>query len=205
MRVPRQIQHTQFQQGHHRQVANLAGTSNYPETRIEGDFVKRIVASLALPLGWLSIGCGHAQVKPSTHTLQLTWQAPANGGTPPYSYIMSRITLQAGSSTCPAANTTAPNYTPLNSSAPVSSLAYTDTSASGLTVCYIVQAQDSAKAVGNPSNTAGPYVVPTIPGTPVTLGGSVTASLDMPQPALPKPSAGPDAPAVVAKLEGRLR
>jgi hypothetical protein len=167
--------------------------------------VKRIVASLALTLGWLSIGCGHAQVTPTTHSVAMTWGATTSGGTAPYSYIMSRITLQAGASTCPAANTTAPNYTPLNSSAPVSSLSYTDTAASGLTVCYIVQAQDSAKAVGNPSNTAGPYVVPTIPGTPVTLGGSVTASLDMPQPALPKPSAGSDAPSVVAKLEGRLR
>jgi hypothetical protein len=148
-----------------------------------------------------AVGC-HAQVPPTTHTVALTWTAPTSGGTPPYSYIMSRITLTTGTSTCPAVNVTTPNYGPLNSSSPVTPTSYTDTTATG-TVCYTVQTEDSVKAIGNPSNTAGPFVLPTNPSQPVTLGGAVTA--DLQQPALPKPSEGPDAPKVVAKLEGRIR
>lgn len=161
--------------------------------------MKRLIASLALTLGWISIGC-HAQMPVTTHTVALTWTATSSGGTAPYVYIMSRITLSTGTSTCPAVNYATPNYTPLNSSSPVTATSYTDTTATG-TVCFIVQAQDSVKAISNASNTAGPLVLPTNPTSPVTLGGAVTA--DLQQPALPKPSA--DAPPVVAKLEGRIR
>jgi opacity protein-like surface antigen len=159
---------------------------------------KMLVALTAVAA--LAVGC-HAQVPPTTHTVALTWTATSSGGTPPYSYIMSRISLTTGTSACPAVNYATPNYTPLNSSAPTSGTAYTDSAAQG-TVCYVVQAQDSAKTVGNASNTAGPLVVPGNPAAPVTLGGSVTAALQ--QPALPKPSGGADAPPVVAKLEGKV-
>jgi hypothetical protein len=144
-------------------------------------------------------GCAHSQVPPTTHTVALTWTAPTSGGTPPYAYIMSRVTLTTGTSACPAVNYTTPNYTPLNSATPVSATNYTDTTASG-TVCFVVQAQDSLKAVGNASNTAGPLVMPTNPSAPVTLGGVVTG--DLKQPALPLPSE--DAPPVVAKLEAHI-
>lgn len=161
--------------------------------------MKRLL--LLSTLSILSVGC-HAQMPPTTHTVALTWTAPSSGGTPPYVYIMSRITLTSGATACPAVNYVTPNYTPLNSSTPVSATSYTDTTATA-TVCFVVQAQDSAKAIGNASNTAGPYVLPTNPTAPVTLGGAVTA--DLQQPALPLPSQGADAPPVVAKLEGHIR
>lgn len=163
--------------------------------------MRKMLVAVAVVVVGFAVGC-HAQVPPTTHTVALTWTAPTGGGTPPYSYIMSRITLPTGATACPAANMTTPNYAPLNSSSPVTPTSYTDTTATG-TVCYVVQTQDSVKAIGNPSNTAGPLVMPTNPNAPVTLGGSVTA--DLQQPALPKPTEGPDAPKTVAKLEARIR
>jgi hypothetical protein len=157
---------------------------------------------VALTVVMACVGCAHSQVPPTTHTVALTWTATSSGGTAPYSYIMSRITLTTGTKSCPAVNYATPNYSPLNSSSPVSGTSFTDTGATG-TVCYVVQAQDSVKAIGNASNTAGPMVLPTNPSQPVTLGGTVTA--DLQQPALPKPSEGADAPPVVAKLEARIQ
>ncbi len=161
--------------------------------------MKRLLSLATLSV--LAVGC-HAQVPVTTHTVALTWTAPTSGGTAPYTYIMSRITLATGTASCPAVNLTMPNYAPLNSSSPVSSTSYTDTTATG-TVCFVVQAEDAVKSVGGASNTAGPFVLPTNPSAPVTLGGAVTA--DLKQPALPLPSEGADAPAVVAMLQGHIQ
>lgn len=156
--------------------------------------------STLLVLAVTAFGC-HAQVPPTTHNVTLNWGATTTGGTPPYTYIMSRISLTAGTPTCPPVNLSTPNYTPLNSASPVTPTNYIDTTATG-TVCYTVQAEDSVKSVGGASNTAGPLVTLTNPNAPVTLGGDVTA--DVKQPALPKPSMGPDAPKTVAHLEAHF-
>lgn len=152
----------------------------------------------------LAVGC-HAQMPPTLHSATLTWQATTSGGTAPYKYVMSSIAIPNGSIACPLPNVLLPNYAPLNSASPVAALTFTDTSATGKTVCYTVQAVDSLAAVSLPSTAAGPFAVPTAPAAPQQLGGNVTAKLDQVQPPLAKPSEGPDAPRVVAKLEGRIR
>jgi hypothetical protein len=162
---------------------------------------------VALLFGVLAVGCGHAQLPPTQHTVVLNWGATTSGGTSPYKYVMSRYTLvSADNGKCPVVNTATPNYGPLNSASPVASLTYTDTSASGLTVCYTVQAVDSAtpQATSGPSNVAGPFTVPTVPGTPVTLGGALTSSLDIKQPPLSTPLEG-SGPVLMGKLTGRVR
>lgn len=161
---------------------------------------------LLLSVVVLAAGCAHSQMPPTTHSVALTWGATTSGGTGPYVYVMSRVSVAAGTSACPAVTYATPdvpgNYAPLNSASPVTPASYTDTTATG-TVCYVVQAQDSVKAYGLASNAAGPFVLPTDPSAPVTLGGAVTA--DLVEPPLPAPAEGPDAPKVVAKLEGHIR
>lgn len=156
-------------------------------------------------LSVLAVGC-HAQMPPTTHSVALTWGATTSGGTGPYVYVMSRITIATGTPACPAVTYQTAgqpgNYTPLNSANPVTAVAYDDTTATG-TVCYTVQSQDSVKAYSLASNTAGPFVLPTDPNAPVTLGGAVTA--DLVEPPMPAPAQGPDAPKTVAKLEGHIR
>lgn len=160
-----------------------------------------VVFALALVAGCSS----HAQMPPTVHTVTLNWKATTSGGTAPYTYVMSRIAVTTGTSTCPAPNLNTPNYAALNSSSPASALTYVDTSAASLTVCYIVQALDASTPfqVSQPSNTAGPFVVPTVPTAPTQLGANVTASLDKPQPPLPKPSQD-SAPIQVGSLRGRV-
>jgi hypothetical protein len=159
--------------------------------------------ALLLPL-FLAIGC-HAQVSPTAHSVALTWASPT-GGTPPYSYVMSRVTVATGTKTCPtpayASGSTPATYAPLNSADPVSALAYTDSTASG-TECYTVQAEDSVQSIGGFSNTAGPFVLPTNPAAPQSLSGA-PATAHVEQPALPLPGDS-KGPAVIAKLEGQIR
>jgi hypothetical protein len=161
---------------------------------------KMLVALVAVMA--LTVGCGHAQVPPTTHSVALTWGATTSGGTGPYVYVMSRVTVATGVKTCPDPTALPLAYVPLNSSNPVTTVTYNDTTASG-TVCYVVQSKDSVNAYSAASNTAGPLVMPTNPNAPVTLGGAVTA--DLQQPALPQPTEGPDAPKTVAKLEAHIR
>jgi hypothetical protein len=158
----------------------------------------KLAALFAIALAAGALTACHAQLPPTTHSVSLTWTAPTSPAcntASPCTYVISRAT----GTTCPAVNLITPNYTPLNSSSPVSALSYTDTAAAGLTVCYIAQTLQGG-AVSQPSNTAGPFVVPASPGAPSTPNGTVA---DMVQPALPEPSA--DAPAVVAKLEGHVK
>lgn len=131
---------------------------------------------LSFAFGFTLMGC-HAQVKPTTHTVTESWKAPAATSTwtgcttaAPCTYILSRITADSSGS-CPAIDLTNLNYTPLNQSSPTSALTYTDTTASGLTVCYIVQTSQGG-ALSQPSNIDGPKVVPGVPIAP-TLSGTV--------------------------------
>ena len=129
---------------------------------------------LALAFIALAAGC-KSQVPPSNHTVLLTWTAPATGCSvsTPCAYVLSRATVTG--TTCPATTGTA--YTPLNQSAPVSALTYTDSTASGLSVCYIAQTVQGS-AVSFPSNTAF-IVVPANPLAPA-LGSPTTSFNDVP-------------------------
>lgn len=153
-------------------------------------------------LGWMSVGCSQAQVAPTSYEVSLTWTAPSASGTwggcttaSPCTYAISRIVLTAGTTSCPAANTTTPNYTPLDSSTPTSGTTYVDTGVSGETVCYIAQTEQGT-AVSNPSNTAGPFAVPASPLAP-SLAGTQTVATEKP---LPAPSGDSQAPVLSAKL-----
>jgi hypothetical protein len=158
-----------------------------------------------LALGWLSVGCAHAQVAPTNHQVALSWTAPAASGSwagctasAPCTYVASRITLATGTTSCPAANVTTPNYAPLNTASPASTTTYTDTSASGLTTCYIVQTEQGS-AVSGPSNVAGPFVVPANPLAPSLAGSEAKVQ------SMPLPTGDAAAPILTARLEGRIR
>lgn len=146
-------------------------------------------------------GCAHSQMPPTTHSVALTWTAPSASGSwagcttaAPCTYVVSRFT----GNTCPAVNIATPNYTPLNSSSPVSATNFTDTGAAGLTTCYIAQTIQGS-AVSLPSNIVGPFVVGATPGAPTAPNGVVA---DMKQPVLPLPGETP-APTLSAKLVTR--
>lgn len=184
--------------------------------------MKRSRALLSLLFAFFvasTIGC-HAQVPPTQTAVGLSYSAPtANPLGPcaapnPCTYILSRITVTTGTTACPAANNTTPNYTPLNAASQTSALTYTDTSSSALTVCYVAQAEQGG-GISVASNTAGPFVVGASPGAP-TLGGQVQADMKRPLPesspvirASAPSNSGPAAPVLSAKLieskwEGRL-
>lgn len=131
-----------------------------------------------LPLLLLAgaLGCAHAQLPPTNHTVSLTWSAPAGcTSAAPCTYVISRATVVAGTTACPAPNLTTPNYTPLNQSAPATGLSYVDPTASGTTACYIAQTLQGS-AISAPSNTTDPAVVPANPNAP-SLGQPSVASL----------------------------
>jgi hypothetical protein len=158
---------------------------------------------LLLLLPFLALTACHAQLPPTTHSVALTWTAPTSPACTtgsPCTYVLSRISV-SGTGPCPAVNVTTPNYSPLNSANPVSTLSYTDTSAAGTTACYIAQTLQGG-AVSQPSNTAGPFVVPASPGAPSTPNGTVA---DLIQPPVPKPNEGSNAPSVVATLHGEIK
>jgi hypothetical protein len=159
-----------------------------------------LIGASFLFLGWLSVGCGHAQVTPTNHRVDLSWGAPAASGSwagcttaAPCTYVASRITLASGVTTCPAANVSTPNYTPLNTASPAAGLTYADTSASGLTVCYIVQTEQ-ASAVSGPSNVSGPFAVPASPLAPSLSGNPIVAEVE------PVPQGNSAAPTLTARL-----
>ena len=144
-----------------------------------------------LTLGFLAmfaaVGC-HGQVPATTHQVLLTWTAPSNCTASTCTYLISRVIVTG--STCPTATTG--TYKAINTGAEVTASTYTDTTAAGLTVCYIAQT-DLSGAYSVASNTAGPLVVPAPPTAPSTVTGSqttVTAS-----------TASPDGTTQVAKLE----
>ena len=161
--------------------------------------MKKIFSAIAI---CFAIGC-HAQVPPTTHKVVLTWNAPvtATGNAwlgcttaNPCSYILSRATLTTGTLLCPAP--TGSNYTPLNQSSPTSALTYTDATAAGLTVCYIVQTSqimpgDTTPSISVASNTAGPFALPGNPTAP-PLSGSETVAGSAPSAPMLTPDAQPE-------------
>lgn len=171
--------------------------------------MKALRIALSLVFGILAVGC-HAQMPPTVHSVDLTYLAPVpvSGGlwqTPcgtaaPCTYVMSRITVTNGTPGCPLPSATAV-YTPLNSSTPATGLAYTDSGVSGITACYLVQAIQLG-TTGNPSNTAGPFVVPANPGAP-TLGAGTVAEIE--QPALPPTADTQVASELTPVLRGHVR
>lgn len=160
------------------------------------------MAAFALALGLLAVGCGHAQVTPTSYQVDLAWVAPVASGSwlgcgtgqPACSYVMSRLTVAAGATACPAVNLSTPNYAPLNTATPAAGLTFVDTGAVGTTACYIVQTLQGT-AVSNPSNVAGPLVVPASPLAP-TLSAP-TAVADAKPLAVPT---GKDAPVLTATV-----
>lgn len=155
---------------------------------------------LALIFLAFSVGCGHAQVRPTAFQVDLTWTAPAASGgwagcttAVPCVYVASRITIASGVTTCPAANVATPNYTPLNTSSPAAGTSYVDAGATGLTVCYLVQTEQGS-AVSGPSNVAGPFAVPASPLAPSLSGNQTVAEV------MPVPSGNSAAPVLSAKL-----
>lgn len=173
--------------------------------------MKTLRIALALVFGLLSVGC-HAQMPPTVHSVDLTYQAPVPvtggiwqmpcgtaTGQSPCTYVMSRITVANGALSCPVPSGTA--YTPLNSSAPANGLSYIDSGVSGVTVCYVVQAIQLG-TTGNPSNTAGPLVVPANPGAPTLGNGSVA---ELTQPALPPTADSQVASERAPVLKGHVR
>jgi hypothetical protein len=144
----------------------------------------------------LAIGC-HAQIPATSYVVDLTWTAPVASGTwagctttAPCAYVASRLALAAGTTTCPAPTTVAPfNYTPLNTASPVSAAAYTDSTASGLTVCYVVQTVQTqpgstTASASLPSAPTAPLVVPASPLAPGSVTGTPTVSAEAPAPAV---------------------
>jgi hypothetical protein len=132
--------------------------------------------------------------------VDLIWTAPAVSGSwtgcttaAPCTFVASRISLASGTPTCPAANVVTPNYSPLNASTPSTGTAFVDSATSGLTVCYIVQTEQGS-AVSNPSNVAGPFVVPASPLAPSLSGNQTVAEAE------PVPTGNSVAPVLTAKL-----
>lgn len=159
-----------------------------------------LIGATYLFLGWISVGCGHAQVKPTAFQVDLSWTAAvASGSWPgcspasPCVYVVSRLTLAAGKTTCDPVNVATPNYTPLNTATPAAGASYADTSATGLTACYTVQTEQGS-AVSQPSNVAGPFMVPASPLAPSLSGNQTVAEV------MPVPSGNSEAPVLSAKL-----
>jgi hypothetical protein len=132
--------------------------------------MKKLLGMLILAL--IGVGC-HAQVPPTNHVVNLSWTAPLPttiwpgcATASPCLYIVSRATVASSTSSCPAPNIDTPNYKPMNQSIPTSGTAYSDPTASGLTVCYIVQTQQGT-AISSPSGTTNVINVPANPLAPV--------------------------------------
>jgi hypothetical protein len=138
--------------------------------------MKRIFAAFALAV--LAAGC-HGQVPPaSSAKVVLTWTAPVASGNwtgcttaAPCTYAIYRAT----GATCPASTSTAFQEVTTPTARP-SGTTWTDTTATGMTVCYIAATIQGTQNSG-PSNTAGPIAVPGVPLAPA-LGTPSTAVLE---------------------------
>ena len=112
----------------------------------------------------LSVLVGCRNVPPVlNHTLTVSWTPPKAKENwigcaikEPCSYIVSKATLAAGSTSCPLIDS---SYVPLNVASPVFGTSYTDSSSAGLTVCFVVvTVQGNSMSI--PSLPSGPTVVP---------------------------------------------
>jgi hypothetical protein len=156
--------------------------------------MKRLLPVMLLVL---TAGCAHGQIPATSYVVDLTWTAPVASGAwagcttaSPCTYVASRLTLAAGTTTCPTPATVAPfNYTPLNAASPVSAAAFSDPNASGLTVCYVVQTEQTqtgatVPSASLPSTPAGPLVVPASPLAPGSVTGTPAVSASATSPAV---------------------
>lgn len=170
---------------------------------------------LLLLLPFLALTACHAQVPPTTHSVDLAWHAPVPvsggiwqtacgtaAGQSPCTYILSRASVTSGTGPCPPVSTSGTaNYIPLNSGSPATGLAYTDTTATGV-VCYIAQTVQLA-TTGGASNIVQ-ATVPANPGAP-TLGNGTVARLDRPQAPMPSPADAQVASEQAPKLEAHIQ
>ena len=161
--------------------------------------------SLAAAIVFVSAGC-HGQVPPSpAPTVTITWTAPSTCSSgSSCAYVASRCTVVAPATTCPS-------YTPLNSTAPVSALTFTDTTPpTGVSVLYVVQTvQGGLTGVASgPSNGGTPLPVPIYPGTPGSPNATQNAMLAPPlitdrQPEVMADLRGPAGPGIVRAVIAR--
>jgi hypothetical protein len=124
----------------------------------------------------LAIMCVHAQAPVSSHDATFSWNAPVataswTGCTTlaPCSYVVSTLKVSSTTTTCPAS--TGANYTPLNATAPTTSLSFKDTQDVGATVCAVVQTVQGVAMSAASAPTATPSTIPGNPVAPV-LGQS---------------------------------
>lgn len=145
---------------------------------------------LGILLALAAIGC-HAQVPPATaHSVQLSWTAPSATGSwggcttaAPCLYAVYRCSASA--STC--ANTSSTSWTEITAaSSRPSGTSYTDATAAGLTVYYVVETVQGSSNSGA-SNIAGPNTVPGSPLAPAVNTPTVSENTPAPQP-MPQPS-----------------
>jgi hypothetical protein len=96
----------------------------------------------------------------SQNAVTLSGTAPASCSGQSCSFVFSRVTLVTGSVACPGNTST--TYKPLNASSPSCSPLYLDTTAAGLTTCYVMRVMQNGAVVGQPSNSVGPFVLPKV-------------------------------------------
>ena len=122
------------------------------------------------------VGCGSsvnlpAQQPQTAFQVNLTWTPPTSCSTAsPCTYILSRATIAAGSTQCPA--TTGSIYLEVGVSN-LQAVAWTDTAAvAGQTYCYIAQTVQ-AGATGPPSAPSNVVVIPMNPSAPGTMSATI--------------------------------
>jgi len=159
----------------------------------------------------VGVGC-HAQVPPATsHVVDLVWTAPTANSTwtgcttsAPCTYAIYRAPTSAGS--CPA-STNSGYVEVTNPGSRPSGTTFVDTTAGGLTVCYIAETVQGSSNSG-PSNTTAAITVPGTPTAPALGNPTAAANQGLPLPMVrPLPEvASASAPAEIhltARVVGR--
>ena len=140
--------------------------------------MKKLYAAILTAATFLAVAGCHAQVPATTHTVVLSGTDTCPTGST-CTYLWSRVTVTG--TACPAATTG--TYAALNKGSETSTVAYTDASAIGLSVCYVGQ-QDISGAYSVASNTAGPFVVPSNPTAPAVAGSQSTQTASIEKPSI---------------------
>lgn len=151
--------------------------------------MKRILAIFALVAAPLLAGC--QAPAPSTSQVALTWTAAAPSGNwagcgspSTCSYAIYRAPASSGA--CPASsNASFAEVT--NPAARPTGTSWTDTTAAGLTVCYIAETWQSGLNSAA-SNTAGALQVPGVPLAPTLAAPTLATTV---KPVLPLPATQP--------------
>ncbi len=155
--------------------------------------MKKVLFALALMAAPVLAGCRAPSA--TTHTVNITWTAPAPGGnwtgcgTPSTcAFAVYRAPTISGS--CQASTSAAYQEVTTPSARPTGT-SWQDLTATGLNVCYLAETvQSDAGTIGysGPSNVAGPVAVP---GTPLAPNLAAPTAATLVKPALPLPSAQP--------------